>query len=69
MFETWDSEKETLHKLSTDELIELHNKLSGGYWLGRVRASLNWRTLFDREKIRRAVDPFSWDVINGRYAR
>lgn len=50
----------------TAELIRLHNALSGGgYWLGRVRRALNLRTIWERETIRKAVDPHSWSVISG----
>jgi hypothetical protein len=53
----------------TDELIRLHNLLSGGYWLGQVRRTLNLRTVWEREVIRRGVDPHSWDVISGEVRR
>lgn len=49
----------------TAELIRLNNALSGGYWLGRVRRALNFRTIWERETIRLGVDPHSWDVISG----
>lgn len=53
-------------EVSTAELIRLNNMLSGGYWLGRVRRALNFRTIWERETIRRGVDAHSWNVIGGR---
>ena len=51
--------------IPTQELIRLHNMMSGGYWLGRLRKALNLRTVWERETIRKGVDSFSWDVISG----
>lgn len=56
----------TLHTMSTDELVRLHNVLSGGSWLKVVRRVLSWRNVHDAEKIRRGVGVFSYSVIEGR---
>ena len=57
-----------LASLSTEELVILNNRLSGGRWLGQVRRRLNYRVPSDRDFIRPLVGAHSWDVIVGRFS-